>query len=234
MVEMTPVAFPTEVALGMFRGETQAWLARPRAVTEVPGLVIVHDAPGLNEPVLNMTRRAAAAGYMTIAPDMFSRAGGTDAFPDPEARREAAAAVDLWDMVSDVRGAASHLRATGALNGRVGVLGLGWGAGLALRLATEANVHACVIVDGLTADPALLGRLRAPLLALLASEEADPAAELAFEEALDRADRSYEIRRYEGVGPEFHGAASPARYDPVAAGDAWERTLAHFERHLMS
>ena len=42
---------------------------------------------------------------------------------------------------------------------------------------------------------------------------------------------SYEIHRYPGTQHGFHNDSTP-RYDEAAAKLSWERTLAHFKKHL--
>ena len=53
----------------------------------------------------------------------------------------------------------------------------------------------------------------------------------ALEEALKKAGVTYEIKVYESADHAFHNDTGQ-RYEPVAAKDAWERTLAWFGNHM--
>ena len=54
----------------------------------------------------------------------------------------------------------------------------------------------------------------------------------ALRTALERAPVDTHVVRYEGAAHGFHCDARPAAYDPDAAADAWQRTLAWFDEHL--
>jgi carboxymethylenebutenolidase len=84
-------------------------------------------------------RQIAAFGYRVIVPDLFSRIEpGIELGlrPDDRARGAAIAArLTPADLVADIGAAAAYL-----VSDRVGVLGLGWGAGAAWH-ATAALPH---------------------------------------------------------------------------------------------
>ena len=52
-----------------------------------------------------------------------------------------------------------------------------------------------------------------------------------FEKALDAAGRDYVNYLYADVNHGFHNDTTP-RYDKIAAERAWQRTIAHFTKHL--
>lgn len=58
-------------------GVIKALLSKPKsATTKLPGIVVVHENRGLNPYVEDTARRAALAGFITIAPDALSPLGG--------------------------------------------------------------------------------------------------------------------------------------------------------------
>jgi carboxymethylenebutenolidase len=82
-------------------------------------------------------------------------------------------------------------------------------------------------------DAKLLARLRAPVLAIFAGEDVQTRDRIpAFEEALKKAGRQYEIQIYPGVQTGFDDAAVKERYNAEAAKDAWAKTLAYFDKWL--
>jgi len=75
-------------------------------------------------------------------------------------------------------------------------------------------------------------RIKAPLLLHFAED--DPRINglwPAFEAALKEAKARYEAYVYPGTRHGFHNNSTP-RYQEAAAKLAWERTVAHFRRHL--
>lgn len=54
----------------------------------------------------------------------------------------------------------------------------------------------------------------------------------AYEEALKKANITYEQYLYDGAQHAFHNDTSTARYNEAAAKQAWGRMLTFFEKHL--
>ncbi len=69
------------------------------------------------------------------------------------------------------------------------------------------------------------------LLHFAATDERINAAWVGYEAALKASGVKYEAFVYPGTQHGFHNNSTP-RYDEAAANLAWERTLAHFRKHL--
>ncbi|HEY7441605.1 MAG TPA: dienelactone hydrolase family protein [Vicinamibacterales bacterium] len=215
---------------------TMGYLSRPRAEAPVPGIVIVHDSSGLNDHIREIARRVAASDYMVVAPDFLSRQGGTPHFRGNDADvLKASQAVTTEHLVSDSGGAIAYMKSTKRLrDNRVGTIGFGWGATGAFAAAASPDVRASVLFYGIPRiDAKLLAKLRAPVLAIFAGEDAQTSQGIpAFEEALKKAGRQYQIQVYPGVRPGFDDATAKDRYNAEAAKDAWAKTLAHLDKSL--
>ena len=62
-------------------GDVNAHLAVPPVgAGPWPGVVVLHEAFGLNDDIRQQADRLAAAGYLALAPDLYS-AGGACALP---------------------------------------------------------------------------------------------------------------------------------------------------------
>ena len=50
-----------------------SFLSRPKDRDQHPGIIVIHEAFGLNEQIRGVARRYAGEGYVTIAPNLFTR-----------------------------------------------------------------------------------------------------------------------------------------------------------------
>lgn len=56
---------------------TAAYLARPGAATKpVPAVIVIQEIWGVDEHIRDVTERFATAGYLAVAPDLWSAGGG--------------------------------------------------------------------------------------------------------------------------------------------------------------
>jgi len=227
------------------RTGTSRWEAAPGRVYDLydaapvnaapttPLVIVIHENRGLNDYIRDVARRVAVAGFVAIAPDLLSPAGGTPA--DEDRAREMIGALDMAAVTAD---GAAMIRALGANGGhrrRVGILGFCWGGGMVDRLAVAAgsDLAAGVAFYGPAPDPADAGRVQAPLLlhfAGLDSRVNERGA--AWVAALRAAHKDVTQITYPGVDHAFHNDTSAARYNAEAATRAWTATIAFFRRHL--
>jgi carboxymethylenebutenolidase len=221
------VAFP---ATG---GEVRGYLARPAgASAPVPGVVVIHENRGLNAHIEDVARRVALAGFVALAPDFLSPAGGTP--PNEVTAREMIGKLDAAQTVQNAIAAVKWLRDRKDTTDRIGAVGFCWGGGQVGQLAVaDPTLNAGVVFYGRTPDPADVGKIKAALLLHYAGlDDRINAGVPAFQQALDQAKVKYTLHRYEGVNHAFHNDTSAARYDATAAKLAWDRTIDFFKETL--
>jgi len=217
--------------------EVTGYLARPKDATgPLPGLLVIHEWWGLNDNIRAMTRRLAGEGYVALAVDLY----GAQVAETPEKARELMSAVDPKQAIENLKQAradlAERLKADGASDVRIGVIGWCFGGGWSLRtaLAMPEGIDATVIYYGhLITDPKELTKLESPVLGLFGAEDGaiPPDQVHAFQEALEKLGKPVEIKIYDGAG---HAFANPSgeRYRPEAAQDAWRRTVTFLSETL--
>jgi carboxymethylenebutenolidase len=215
------------------KGPVRAYVARPAgAKGKLPGLLVIHENRGLNAHIEDVARRAALAGYLAVAPDGLSVAGGAPA--DQEKARDLFAATDRATIDADVIAGIGFLAAHAECTGKVGAVGFCYGGGIALRCAAErSETAAAVCFYGSALNAEQIARVKAPLAMHYAGRDERINSGIPdFRAALDAAGVGYSLNMYPGTQHGFHNDASVARYDAAAARLAWARTIDFFDHYL--
>jgi carboxymethylenebutenolidase len=213
-------------------GSIKALLSKPAdAKQPLGGIVIVHENRGLNPYIEDVARRAALAGFITIAPDALTPMGGYPGSDDKG--RELQAKRDKNDMLEDFIAAFEYLKSNKDCNGKVGVVGFCFGGWIANMMAVRLpDLAAAVPFYGSQPSREQVAQIKAPLL--LHFGELDThvnAGWPAYEEALKQEKKDYKAYIYPGVNHGFHNDTTP-RYDKAAAELAWKRTIEFFKGKL--
>ena len=96
-----------------------------------PGVLVVHDAQGLTEHFKDIARRLAKAGFVALAPDLASRAGGTDALADPAKVTSALSGMGPGQFLQDLNASVRSLEAHPLVaKTRIGAIGFGMGGNI--------------------------------------------------------------------------------------------------------
>jgi carboxymethylenebutenolidase len=210
----------------------RGYLVQPAGTGPFPAVLVIHDNRGLNPYVEVVARRLAVAGFLALAPDGLAPAGGYPGNDDDG--RTLQARLDQGKLRTDMLNSAKWVKAHALSSGRLGCTGFCWGGGTTNQLAVElgGDLQAAVPFYGAAPDAAAVPRIRAPLLIHYAgNDERINAMWPAFEAALKGGGVGYEAFFYAGTQHGFHNNSTP-RYNEPAAKLAWDRTLAHFRKHL--
>jgi carboxymethylenebutenolidase len=219
---------------------TRGYLAIPAGTGPWPGVVVIHEAFGLNADTREHADRLAAAGYLALAPDLFNGVSWVrclrGAFRQLHAR--SGPAFDALDAARDLL--AKRVDSTG----KTGVIGFCMGGAFALLLAPRGEYSAAAVNYGEVpqdAEQILAGSC--PIVASYGGRdmmgEGHPKR---LEAALTALDVPHELKIYPKAGHSFM-SPKPAGlkpvtmlarldYNPEAAEDAWRRILAFFGQYL--
>ena len=213
-------------------GEMRGYLVQPAGNGPFPAVLVVHENRGLNPYVEDVARRVAVEGFLALAPDGLFPVGGYPGNDDDG--RALQAALDPAELRADMLNSARFLKGHKLSSGKLGVTGFCWGGSTTNYLATAlgADLRAGVPFYGAAAATAEVPKIKAALLLHFA--ETDPAINgmwPAYEAALKAAGVRYEAFQYPGTQHGFHNNSTP-RYVEAAAKLSWERTVAHFKKHL--
>jgi carboxymethylenebutenolidase len=231
---VTPAAdlFTERINYPGVNGDMQAYVARPKEEKKYPAVVVIHENRGLNAHIEDVTRRAANAGYLAIAPNALSPLGGTPANED-EARTKFQQ-LKAEDSLQNFIKAFDYLKTRKDANGNFGCVGFCWGGAMTNKLAVNVpSLKAGVAFYGMQADIADVPKIKAALqLHYAGLDERINAGMSAYEEALKKAGVTYEQYVYDGVNHAFHNDTATTRYNEAAAKLAWQRTMDFFAKHL--
>lgn len=215
-------------------GEMKAYLARPerKKAKGYAAVVVIHENRGLNAHIEDVARRAAHAGYLTLAPNALAPLGGTPA--DEDEARQLFTTLKPEDSLQNFIRAFDFLNTRQDCNGSYGCVGFCWGGAMSNNLAVNVpSLKAAVAFYGRQPDAAEVPKIKAALqLHYAGLDERVNAGMQAYEDALKAAGVRYEQYVYPDVQHAFHNDTSAARYNEAAARLAWERTLAFFGKYL--
>ena len=213
-------------------GTIKALLSMPAdAKKKLGGIVVVHENRGLNPHIEDVARRAALAGFISIAPDALTPLGGYPGTDDEG--RALQSKRDRGEMLEDFITAYDFLKGHKDCNGKVGVVGFCFGGAIANLMAVRIpDLSAAVPFYG--GQPAIedVPKIQAPLLLHYAAldtrvNEGWPAYEMALKENK----KEYTAYIYPDANHGFHNDTTP-RYDKAAAELAWKRTIDFFKEKL--
>ena len=232
-------------ALARGRGGSQRLagrLVRPVGEGPWPGVVMLHEAFGIDEVMNRQVERMARAGYLALMPDLYSD-GGIRRCLVSTLR---AVGSGRGRAYADIEAARQWLLDQPDCTGRVGVLGFCMGGGFALMTVGSGFDAASSNYGMLPKD---LDRALADSCPVVLSYGGRDlglrGATAKLESALERAGVVHDSREYPGAGHSFLNDAEVGPRvlrplmkvagvgpDPQAAADAWRRIDAFFAEHL--
>jgi carboxymethylenebutenolidase len=213
-------------------GNIRGLLSRPADnKSSLPGIVVVHENRGLNPHIEDVGRRAALAGFISLAPDALTPLGGYPGTDDKG--RELQSQRDRNEMLEDFIAAYQYLKIHPECDGKVGVVGFCFGGWISNMMAVRIpDLSAAVPFYGGQPSAEEVSNIKAPLLLHYAGldtrvNEGWPA----YETALNAHKKEYQAYIYPDVNHGFHNDTTP-RYDKTAAELAWQRTIDFFKDNL--
>lgn len=222
-------------------GQVPGYLAVPaEGAGPWPGVVVIHEAFGLNADIRGKADQMAAHGYVALAPDLFERRAWIlcvrNAFT--QIRAQSGPAFETLDA------ARSFLAGRADCTGHTGVIGFCMGGGFALLCATRDGFSAAAINYGevpKNAEAALTGACP-----VVGSFGARDLMGTSHPERLQRAltvlEIPHDVEVYPGSGHRFMSPSTGVggavakltrmSYQPADAASAWQRIYAFFGKHL--
>lgn len=205
-----------------------------------PGVVVIHEAFGLNADVKSKADEFAAHGYLALAPDLYG--GKSWATCIRNVFRQLRAGSGPAFAVLDA--ARAQLAGRPDCTGKVGVIGFCLGGGFALLCAPREGFDAAAVNYGEVPEDAETV-LRGACAVVGNFGGRDPMG-IKHPDRLERAltvlDISHDVKVYPGAGHRFLTRTTGALgvfakmtkmdFREADAADAWQRIYAFFGEHL--
>lgn len=213
-------------------GTIKAQVSKPIEITnKLGGVIVVHENRGLNPYIEDVGKRAALAGFISIAPDALTPLGGYPGNDDEG--RVMQRKRDRKKMLEDFIEAYNYLKNHKDCNGKIGVVGFCFGGWISNMMAVRIpKLSAAVPYYGSQPKSEDVPKINAPLLIHYAEldkrvNEGWPT----YEQDLKVNNKDYEAYIYPNVNHGFHNDTTP-RYDKEAAELSWNRTITFFNQKL--
>jgi carboxymethylenebutenolidase len=247
-----------ELTFAGFGGtHVNGYLARPADAASHPGIVVIHEAGGLNEHIRDVVNRFANIGYVALGADLYTREGGPPPAGDMQAMMERLFSMSDEVVLGDLVGAADHLRSLDGVTGRIGCIGFCMGGRYTLLLACASDrLNAAVdcwggFIDKATPDERstperptpplqLAEQLSCPLLAAVGAEDQNPSPEIAEQlretaarSPIGQSDQEVKVDVYDDASHAFFADYRPT-YRPEPAAKLWAEIVPFLQRHLQA
>jgi carboxymethylenebutenolidase len=233
---------PTRIPGASTAPELDGYLAVP-PVGEGPwpGVVVVHEVFGLNDDTRQQADRLAAAGFLAVAPDLFTAGGALRCLRTTFRSLFRAEGPTFGDLEA----ARTWLAGRPDCTGRVGIIGFCMGGGFALLAAPRGFDVAAPNYGPLPkTDLETVLRGACPVVASYGGRDRGlPGAAATVERVLSELGVEHDVKEYPDAGHSFlnrHNTGPFGVLEKVAglayhhpsAEDAWTRILRFFDAHL--
>ena len=207
------------------------YLVTPHGPGPHPGVVVIHEAYGLNDNIKDITRRFGEAGYVALAVDLFTDRNRAVCMT----RYMAGLLIGSVNRygISDLKAALTYLAKNRDVDAmRMGAIGFCMGGGFAIAWAcTDSRLKA--IAPFYSTNPRPLGVVSrlCPVVGSYPEKDFTARAGRALDKALEQHGIARDIKVYPGAKHSFFNDSGGA-YDKAAAEDSWARVLQFFAQQL--
>ena len=211
--------------------QLEGYIARPEGEGPFPGIVVIHEAFGLNENMKDITRRFADQGYVALAVDLF--AGRNRAICMFRIMGGALLNSLNNSGIHDLKAALTFLSEQPDVDDtRLGAIGFCLGGGFAIAWAcTDDRLKAIAPYYGANPRPLKAVARLCPVVGSYPGNDFTALSGQRLDVELDRYNVPHDIKIYPGTKHSFFNDTL-RNYNEAAAQDSWERVLAFFGEHI--
>jgi len=210
----------------------EAYMAYPDGAGPFPGVVVIHEAFGLNDNIRDIARRLANEGFAAMAVDLFANRNRVVCM----FRFMGGLLLNSRGHggIRDLKAALDYLAARSYVDAaRLGAIGFCLGGGFAIAWATTDD-RLRVIAPFYAFNPRPLDAVRrlCPVVGSYPDPDITTEQGRKLDLVLDEYNVPHDIKIYPGAKHSFFNDQNPKSFNPEASADAWERTLAYFKARI--
>jgi len=213
------------------KGGMESFFVKPEGAGPFPGLVVIHEAFGLNDNIRDIASQFAAQGYAALAVDLFSNRNRIlcmfQAFHGMLIRPL------NNSTLSDLKSTFAFLQKQPGVDAdRIGTVGFCMGGGYALQLAvTEKGMKAASVFYGAAPRPLEAFVQSCPIVGSYPDKDFTTQAARELDAVLEKNNIPHDIKFYENTQHSFFNRQRTP-FEVEASRDAWQRMLSFFGEHL--
>ena len=207
------------------------FLALPDGAGPHPGVVVIHEAYGLNDHIKGIAQRFAGAGYVALGVDLFADRIRAVCM----ARYMAGLRTGSVNRsgIDDLKSALTFMARLDEMDAqRMGAIGFFMGGGFAVAWAcTDSRLKAIAPFYATNPRPLEVTKRLCPVVGSYPEKDFTAGAGRRLEEALARNGIAHDIKVYPNARHSFFNETGRT-YDKEAADDSWSRVLKFFGEQL--
>lgn len=222
-----------ETYAGAMRVETvgSSYLAMPDGAGPHPGLVVVHEAFGLNDNIRDICRRFADEGYVALGVDLFE--GHNRAVCMARMLAGALAGNLEHRGVPELKAALTQLGSLPEVDEeRIGAVGFCLGGTIIMTWAcTDDRLNAVAPFYGVAPRSKEAIRRMCPVVGSWPGKDFTTKSAEKVDVELFAVGTPHDLKVYPEAKHSFFNDQGSS-HDPEAAADSWQRVLAFFDEHV--
>lgn len=228
-----PQTYSSTVSVPRAHGKStmDSFFVQPEEAGRFPGLLVIHEAFGLNDNIRAITGQFAEQGYAALAVDLFSNRNRTlcmlQAFHGMLFRPlNNPILADLQSTIAFLQ------KQPGVDPNRIGAVGFCMGGGYALQLAvTEKGMKAASVFYGVAPRPLEAFAQSCPIVGSYPEKDFTSQGAREVDAVLEKNNIPHDIKFYENTQHSFFNRQRTP-FEVEASKDAWARMLSFFGEHL--
>jgi carboxymethylenebutenolidase len=213
------------------KGVMESYLVSPEGSGPFPGVIVIHEIFGLNDHIRDVARQVAGQGYTALAVDLFSN------------RNRLVCMLQIVhgmmirplnnSILDDLKSSVAFLQGQPNVDAiRIGAVGFCLGGTYALQLAiTDKGMKAASVFYGGNPKPLETVVEACPIVGSYPDKDFTTKAARELETSLTNYNVPHDIKIYDNTQHSFFSQNRTAT-EAHASGDAWQRMLSFFHKHL--
>ena len=206
-------------------------IARPDGDGPFPGIVVIHEAFGLNDNIKDIAQRFADAGYVALAVDLFSGRNRVICMFRFIGQMQFNPLNN--SSIDSLKAALTYLAGQPEVDSeRLGAIGFCLGGSFStLWACTDNRLKAIAPFYGMSPKPIEAVERMCPVVGSYPSNDFTTSHGKKLNAALERYNIPHDIKIYQGAKHSFFNDQGRS-YNAEAAQDSWERIMNFFSEHI--